>query len=875
MLRKLTILSVILCCMVPMVMAQTLMLETRGISPAQVKADTVGNPNYVGLFNRPYSGLLNVGVQTQMYLKGSMEGGSLSAPTWTVTQKPATSAAAVGTPVAMGTSMQYVTFTPDVEGTYVVEFADGAQTASVTVNAAKFTGILEGACAACHSDKNSMFASTGHANFLKNALNGVAPFRSGASCLPCHTTGYDLDAANNGFDDFNFAYPAAVGAGVYDATVALYPDAMKRANIQCEACHGPGSAHFSKVDNSKMVSSLSEEPCAVCHDDDHYHVYPSQWEFSNHANMAHPYTRASCAPCHNGKGFLQYLENGKKDLTADVDANYPITCAVCHDPHDDTNEYQLRTLEVELGNGEEVTGGGLGKLCMNCHKSRRDAEDYTGPNFRYSGSYGPHHGPQADMLIGTNAPTFGKTLPSSAHFAAIENACVDCHMYELGSHGEHDAQGNLNSSGMHSFSMVSKNGIDNVAACEECHGDIGETFAEKKFFFNGDADHDEDGKVEGLQEEVHGLLERLALLLPPVGNDSVNVSGKYIYTQTEAKAAYNYYFVEEDRSGGVHNPAFAVALLKVSIQAVKNHALNGDIVAIEDIPNDQGKQVRIIWNKMVDDGVAIDPVVKYIVKRDDGDDAWTGVGEHTADGSARYALVVPTVFDSTGESTGMTAFKVVAVSRGGNVHESMSGEGYSVDNLVPQAPGNFMAMLAAGVVELSWEAPGDPDINYYKVYRGADASFTPDESNMIGTTTTLTLNDTPAGAGNYFYIVAAVDFSGNLGAFSNPVNANLTSVAKDGAMPVDYALSQNYPNPFNPETSISFSLKQSGKVTLNIYNSTGQVVKTLVDHEMSAGNHSISFVADGLTSGLYIYRIMVANGEGVQFQAVRKMVLMK
>ncbi|HEX9975302.1 MAG TPA: T9SS type A sorting domain-containing protein [bacterium] len=875
MLKKLTILSVLLCCMVPMVMAQTLKLEPRGISPAQVIADTVGNPNYVGIFNRTFSGLLTVGVQTQMYLKGTITGGSFASPTWSVTQKPAGSAAVVGNPVIKDVSTEYATLTPDLEGTYIVELADGGKTASVTINSAKFRGIDEGACAVCHSGQIALFSKTGHASFLKNALNGVSPFRSGPTCIACHTTGYDVNAANNGFDDFNFTYPATVGAGVYDATVAAYPDAMKRANIQCEACHGPGSSHFGKTENSKMVSSLSEQPCAACHDDSHYHVYPSQWEYSNHANMQHPYTRASCAPCHNGKGFLQFLASGKKGLTNDVDANYPITCAVCHDPHDAANEYQLRTLDVTLGNGEVVTGGGLGKLCMNCHKSRRDAEATTGPNFSYSGSYGPHHGPQADMLIGTNALTFGKTLPSSAHFAAIKDACVDCHMYEKGSHGEHDDQGNLNSSGMHSFSMVNKNGVDNVAACEGCHGDIGESFAEKKFFLNGKADHDEDGKEEGLQEEVHGLLQKLARMLQPVNSDTVDMSGKYIVTQTEAKAAYNYFFVEEDRSLGVHNPAFAISLLKVSIQAVKNHALNGDIVAIEDVPNDQGKQVRIIWNKMADDGVAIDPIAKYIVKRDDGDEAWTGVGEHTADSSPRYALVVPTVFDSTGENNGMTAFKIMAVSRGGMVHESMPGEGYSVDNLVPHAPGSFMAMLAAGKVELSWEAPADPDINYYRVYRGADASFTPDESNMIGTTTDLTLTDTPSGAGNYFYVVAAIDFSGNLGEFTNPVNANLTSVAKDGAVPADYELSQNYPNPFNPETSISFSLKQNGKVTLNIYNSNGQIVKTLVDHDMSAGNHSISFVADGLTSGLYIYRIMVTNGEGVQFQAVRKMVLMK
>ncbi len=88
MFKKLTVLFVALACLAPMVMGQTLKLEPYGISPAQAKADTVGNPNYIGIFNRTYSGLLNVGVQTQMYLKGTVTGGSFASPTWTVFQKP-------------------------------------------------------------------------------------------------------------------------------------------------------------------------------------------------------------------------------------------------------------------------------------------------------------------------------------------------------------------------------------------------------------------------------------------------------------------------------------------------------------------------------------------------------------------------------------------------------------------------------------------------------------------------------------------------------------------------------------------------------------------------------------------------------------------
>ncbi|MEJ2055415.1 MAG: hypothetical protein P8X42_15980, partial [Calditrichaceae bacterium] len=114
-----------------------------------------------------------------------------------------------------------------------------------------------------------------------------------------------------------------------------------------------------------------------------------------------------------------------------------------------------------LENGEMITNAGKGALCMNCHKSRRDAEDYTGPDFGDSSHYGPHHGPQAEILSGKNMPTFGKTLPSSPHLSALENACVDCHMAESNSMSH--------TSGYHTFSMVDSSGLDNVESCAPCH----------------------------------------------------------------------------------------------------------------------------------------------------------------------------------------------------------------------------------------------------------------------------------------------------------------------------------------------------------------------------------------------------------------------
>jgi len=87
---------------------------------------------------------------------------------------------------------------------------------------------------------------------------------------------------------------------------------------------------------------------------------------------------------------------------------------------------------------------------------------------------------------------------------------------------------------------------------------------------------------------------------------------------------------------------------------------------------------------------------------------------------------------------------------------------------------------------------------------------------------------------------------------------------------LEYTLYQNYPNPFNPSTSIQYSLKESGKVDLAVYNMLGQKVLTLVNEFQHNGNHQIKFDASHLASGIYIYRIKANN-----FTSSKKLLLLK
>ncbi len=89
-------------------------------------------------------------------------------------------------------------------------------------------------------------------------------------------------------------------------------------------------------------------------------------------------------------------------------------------------------------------------------------------------------------------------------------------------------------------------------------------------------------------------------------------------------------------------------------------------------------------------------------------------------------------------------------------------------------------------------------------------------------------------------------------------------------IPLDLKLKQNYPNPFNPSTQIEFSLPESGKVSLKVYNVVGQIVQVLVDEIRNTGSHSVSFDASGLSSGVYFYQL---EFEGAVIS--NKMLLMK
>ncbi|MHB1049353.1 MAG: choice-of-anchor B family protein [Bacteroidota bacterium] len=106
--------------------------------------------------------------------------------------------------------------------------------------------------------------------------------------------------------------------------------------------------------------------------------------------------------------------------------------------------------------------------------------------------------------------------------------------------------------------------------------------------------------------------------------------------------------------------------------------------------------------------------------------------------------------------------------------------------------------------------------------------------------------------------------------YVNLVQENASSVNDRTELPTSFVLRQNFPNPFNPRTVISYSIPAPASVTLSVFNTLGQKIRTLVNTVQRSGEHYIEFDASALTSGVYYYTLTVGN-----YSAARKMIVTK
>ncbi|MDP8202112.1 MAG: C25 family cysteine peptidase [Candidatus Tenebribacter burtonii] len=202
-----------------------------------------------------------------------------------------------------------------------------------------------------------------------------------------------------------------------------------------------------------------------------------------------------------------------------------------------------------------------------------------------------------------------------------------------------------------------------------------------------------------------------------------------------------------------------------------------------------------------------------------------------------------------------------------HVGESCSSNIETVTLVLP-VPQNPEASTQYANILISWDELADRSFSHYKVYRNllmiADDIM---ENSYI---------DLDVPNGTYSYNVRSVYSGGYQSALStDAVIEHIQTNIDEIIIPVKTELTGNYPNPFNPTTTISFSTKEAGYVSINIYNMKGQLVKILVNKQLDAAYYDIVWNGKDnsdkpVSSGTYFYKMKSNN-----YTATKKMILMK
>ncbi|MFQ5675305.1 MAG: multiheme c-type cytochrome [bacterium] len=398
------------------------------------------------------------------------------------------------------------------------------------------------ACNVCHSSSSlpefTQWMGTAHATAYDSAL---AVVKNSAECLQCHTTGWDTTKANLGADDFVVVDPDTEGARFNISFVSAEDSTnfLKKANVQCEACHGPASFHPTNT-TEKPPTRIDAEQCGQCHQDEH-HPFIEEWRQSKHAISN---THASgflqgkfrndpnCSGCHTFQGFIQFVGtttadtlNLEPDVVGPGDNSLPIVCATCHDPHDAKHEGQLRLEVVDL--------------CAKCHQPEEAAPPET-----------PHHS-TASVFDGVGAYEFeGVTFRKQSTHQLMpliqEKKCVACHVHMEPFDGS-DPNNPIPAVTGHTFNP-------RINACTQsgCHvGGLVETGGRE---FNH----------RGRQAFTENLVDSLTTILASIETDilpTATAEDSFDYQI----GLFNLEYVENEGSHGVHNANYVEDILTNTI----------------------------------------------------------------------------------------------------------------------------------------------------------------------------------------------------------------------------------------------------------------------------------------------------------------------
>ena len=315
-------------------------------------------------------------------------------------------------------------------------------------------------CNHCHGENVSMWMGTGH-HEAYDALAAIGQ-NEDPYCLQCHTTGWDSEVTYEGDEPIITPGPDLYGFDDYwppeTAEDSMRIEALK--NVQCESCHGsmgPTIYDHSPTLNwtTRLISGEESSMCAKCHEQ------VEEWHESGHGSVLETHDMtieefneewnafSSCWECHTAEGFAS-LYDGYWAAEGRPEEAHLIGCQTCHDPHDATNDHQLRSLDdysvnYNLEYAATFSGYETAQICVQCHHARRDNENVLGQIEEGYEHFGPHPSPQMDMYLGSGSYEIeGYDYDRLHAHQNIEEACVTCHMEmrdhddPLGWKGGHD-----------------------------------------------------------------------------------------------------------------------------------------------------------------------------------------------------------------------------------------------------------------------------------------------------------------------------------------------------------------------------------------------------------------------------------------------------
>ena len=315
----------------------------------------------------------------------------------------------------------------------------------------------------------------------------------------------------------------------------------------------PGIDGKDGVDGSNGRDGVDGQvTCLVCHSGTNMESKKAEFVMSAHnvGAIAVDYAggRAACAKCHSHEGFTQFAVFGS--VLGDITNPSAWECSTCHGllKSFEGADYALRLSDAIVADYNKTTVldlKGNSNLCGYCHQTRT-AEPNTaspGETFRISNThYGPHHGPQANLLVGVgfaNIPGSSQYPEPNSSIHLNQASCTGCHMAPFSK-----------ASGGHSFKP-------NLDACNSCHNASDTNF-----------------NYGSTQAQVELMLVQLRDKLVELGVvEYVEADGAYepvvgTYPMVQAQAYFNWVGIEEDRSLGVHNPKYIKALLLNTIEAL-------------------------------------------------------------------------------------------------------------------------------------------------------------------------------------------------------------------------------------------------------------------------------------------------------------------